>query len=182
MDKTTLRNKQFIIRKTVLAHADTVFYTPLWENIQKIIDDYPTDYTVAGYYPIKNEIDVLPVLHGLQNPTALPCTITKHVPLTFKLWRQGDMLTTDIYNIPCPTQTAETVIPDILLVPLLAFDNQGYRLGYGGGFYDRTIAKYTPPVTIGIGAECLYTKFVPTDKNDKKMTHIVTEKRTLLVP
>ncbi len=175
MDKATVRKRQKQIRKTALASADTVFYTQLYNNIKSVLMDFPNTYTVAGYYPIDNEIDILPVLQDIQNPTALPCTVQQNSPLIFKLWQQGDPMDTDIYNIPCPTANAPIVTPDIILVPLLAFDIRGYRLGYGGGFYDRTLEKYTPPITIGISINALQIAAVPTQPTDQRLTHIITE-------
>ncbi len=185
MDKATIRRQQKHIRKTALAQADTgdtagaVFYVPLYDNIHRLLARFPSSHTVAGYYPIADEIDILPVLNSMPNPAALPCALQKDSPLIFRLWRATDVLDTDIYNIPCPVPTAQTTVPDIILVPLLAFDSRGYRLGYGGGFYDRTIAAYAPPVTIGIGIDALQMPTVPIEATDQPLTHIVTETRIL---
>lgn len=179
MDKNTLRIHQKKLRKTVLAQADTVLFSTLYDNIISVLRTIPPTYTVAGYFPMQDEIDIRPVLQNITNPTALPCTIAQGEPLIFRTWTQEDDMEHDIYHIPCPRDTTPQVVPECLLVPLLAFDSRGYRLGYGGGFYDRTIAHDRPKITLGIGLECLYVDTVPTDTYDQACTHIITETRII---
>ena len=181
MDKNTLRIYQKHKRKTALAQTDTAFVKAIYTHITSVICKFSNTMTVGGYYPITTEIDVLPLLACIKNPTALPCAIADNTPLTFRMWSQGDRLSTDIYNIPCPIKTAQIVTPDILLVPLLAFDTYGYRLGYGGGFYDRTIATQQPTVTIGVGLSCLQVDTVPTEHYDRPLNYIVTEQHIIQV-
>ena len=97
----------------------------------------------AAYLPIRSEISPLPLiaaLHHAGQPTAMPVTPTQGQPLSFRLWAVGDALEDGPYGTRQPLASELPVLPDVILAPLLAFDLAGWRLGYGGGFYDRTIA------------------------------------------
>ena len=103
---------------------------------------------LAGYYPKESEIDPLPLMGMLCNlgcKSCLPITPHEHKALSFHSWRIGDALVAGRYKTQQPQPSATRVIPQLVLVPLLAFDKQCYRLGYGGGFYDRTFAQLRPP-------------------------------------
>jgi 5-formyltetrahydrofolate cyclo-ligase len=99
----------------------------------------------AAYLPIRSEISPLPLiaaLHDAGQATAMPVTPTEGQPLSFRLWAVGDVLEDGPYGTRQPPVGGKTVVPDVILAPLLAFDLGGWRLGYGGGFYDRTIADF----------------------------------------
>ena len=99
----------------------------------------------AAYLPIRSEISPLPLiaaLHDAGQPTAMPVTPAEGQPLSFRLWAVGDVLEDGPYGTRQPPVGGTTVLPDVILAPLLAFDLGGWRLGYGGGFYDRTIADF----------------------------------------
>ena len=103
----------------------------------------PEDAQVAaGYVPVLGEVDILPLLMMLETrrvAVALPCVEEKATPLVFRAWRPGETLRRGSCSVAEPECSAKVLIPDVLLVPLVAFDRRGHRLGYGGGFYDRTI-------------------------------------------
>ncbi|MGD9869396.1 MAG: 5-formyltetrahydrofolate cyclo-ligase, partial [Hyphomicrobiales bacterium] len=93
---------------------------------------------VAAYVAFRDEIDPMPLLTRLADAgvrTALPCVVAKGQPLVFRAWKPGDELAGAAHGIPAPRGDASLVTPQVLLVPLLAFDAQGHRLGYGGGYY-----------------------------------------------
>ena len=99
---------------------------------------------VSGYCPYRTEINVMPLLERLAGEgvqLALPVVVEIEQPLLFKSWKPGEPLADGEFAIQVPLADAPDCEPDILLVPLLAFDDRGYRLGYGGGFYDRTLEK-----------------------------------------
>lgn len=103
---------------------------------------------VAGYWPMHSEIDPMPLIALLCNfgcESCLPATPQTNKALSFHRWRTGDALVGGRYKTKQPAPSAPRVIPQLVLVPLLAFDSQCFRLGYGGGFYDRTLEQLRPP-------------------------------------
>jgi len=99
----------------------------------------------AAYLPIRSEISPLPLiaaLHDAGQPTAMPVTPAEGQPLSFRHWAVGGALEDGPYGTRQPPARGTPVLPDVILAPLLAFDSAGWRLGYGGGFYDRTIADF----------------------------------------
>jgi len=103
----------------------------------------PPGAAVSGFWPMRSEIDPRPILTELGargHPLCLPVVVGKGRPLVFRAWRPGDALVAGDFGTQVPDAGQPDVVPRVLLVPLLAFDRNGYRLGYGGGFYDRTLA------------------------------------------
>jgi 5,10-methenyltetrahydrofolate synthetase len=148
------------------------------ERLDALIGD-PVGRIVSGYWPIRGEPDLRVWLDELNRRgvrTALPVVVAKAAPLVFRLWQRGDSLARGVWNIPVPANGKE-VQPDIALAPLVGFDAQCYRLGYGGGFFDRTLAQL-PASTIAIGvgyAEAEIATIYP-QPFDLPMRHIVTER------
>ena len=106
---------------------------------------------VSGFSAIADEIDPKPLLlllSGLGHPLSLPTMQGKGRPLVFRAWTPGDEMAPAVWGISEPLPTRKPVTPDIVLVPLLAFEKRGHRLGYGGGFYDRTLAELRRTKTI----------------------------------
>jgi 5-formyltetrahydrofolate cyclo-ligase len=137
---------------------------------------------VAGFWPLPREIDILPLLHSLVergHPVALPVTVRRGGPLSFRLWRPGDVLIRERFGTMRPV--GEPAVPDYLLVPLLAFDRRGYRLGYGGGFYDRTLAGLPDAMTVGCGFAAQELDEVPVGPYDIRLAAIATELGVILI-
>ena len=114
--------------------------------------------------------------------TALPVVVAKNTPLVFRQWAPGDALVMGRWNIKIPPEEAPEVLPDVLLVPLLAFDRRGYRLGYGGGFYDRTLEKLRAlkrVTAIGVAYAGQEVDAVPYEEFDQRLDWIMTEKETI---
>ncbi len=138
---------------------------------------------VAGYWPLRQEIDVLPLLTRLRGRgcrIALPVVPGPRRPLTFRTWRAGTKLETGPFGTRHPGGGAATVVPDLVLVPLLAFDRTGFRLGYGGGYYDRTLAllrkKRSRIVAFGVAYAGQEVAAVPRDRFDQPLDGILTER------
>jgi 5-formyltetrahydrofolate cyclo-ligase len=136
---------------------------------------------VSGFHPHMSEISVLPLLARLVSmgwTTCLPVVTGKGQPLVFRAWEPGDPLIRGLWDIKVPQEDAAEVIPDMLLVPMLAFDRKGHRLGYGGGFYDRTLAllRTTKVVTaIGVAYAAQEMEHVPHGAHDAVLDAVLTE-------
>jgi 5-formyltetrahydrofolate cyclo-ligase len=137
---------------------------------------------VAGYWPVKGEVDCLPILHALLrkgHPCALPHVTGEGAPLIFRRWDEKSRMVAGKYEITEPAE-GEVLAPDIVLVPLLAFDAECHRLGYGAGFYDRTIArlrKQKPVKAVGLAYEMqFYGGGLPANGHDVRMDMIVTDR------
>ena len=143
-----------------------------------LLRDFPPapGAVVAGFWPLAGEIDILPLLHTLiekGHPVVLPVTPKIGNPLHFRLWLPGHVLTRESFGTMRPV--GEPGIPDYLLVPLLAFDRRGYRLGYGGGFYDRTLAGLPGAVAVGCAFAAQELDEVPVGPYDVRLAAIATE-------
>jgi len=135
---------------------------------------------VSGFSAIGEEIDALPLMMRLNSEgfkLALPVIAGKAKPLIMRGWTPGDEMEEKTWGISEPLDTAPEVYPDILLVPLLAFDPQGYRLGYGGGFYDRTLAKLRAMkavTAVGLAYDEQRLDAVPRDRYDLPCDWVLT--------
>jgi 5-formyltetrahydrofolate cyclo-ligase len=139
---------------------------------------------VSGFWPIKSEISPLPLMRRLADAgaaLALPVIAGRGLPLTMRAWSFDAPLVSGIWGIREPAADAPEVFPDILIVPLLAFDRRGYRLGYGGGYYDRTIARLRamkPITTLGIAFAAQQIGEVPITPRDERLDLVLTETGT----
>ena len=142
----------------------------------------PAGRLIGFYWPFKGEYDVRPVarrLHASGARLALPVVVEKARPLIFREWAPGIAMTHGIWNIPIPAN-GEPVTPDILIVPLVGFDSQRYRLGYGGGYYDRTLAAMAvKPRTIAVGHAFSRLPTINPQPHDIPMDIILTESETI---
>ena len=134
---------------------------------------------VAGYFPLRDEADPRALMAALSergHPLALPC-VTAGQPLIFRAWRMGDPTHANprAFNIAEPLATAAAVIPGAVLVPMLAFDPDGHRLGYGGGYYDRTLAGLPNARAIGVAYSGQEVLSLPREPHDHPLDLIVTE-------
>jgi len=156
----------------------------LSEAVGALLGDRPAT-VVSGFWPMGNEIDVRPtlaLLHRRRFDVALPVVVRRGQPLLFRRWRPGDALVPGGFGTSVPAPQAEELRPAVLLVPLLAFDRAGYRLGYGGGFYDRTLAllRGEGSVTaIGVAFAAQEVEAVPRDHFDQRLDYVVTEGETI---
>lgn len=134
--------------------------------------------TVSGYWPIKDEPDLRPLmirLHEAGVRVALPVVEQIAAPLVFRRWSPGQRMQRGVWNIPVPPPDAAALAPDILLAPLLGWDGAGYRLGYGGGYFDRTLAMPGTRIAIGVGFESGRLTTVFPQPHDIPMDIVVTE-------
>ncbi len=133
---------------------------------------------IGFYWPFKGEYDpraLVRLLHAQGMRLALPVVVQKAKPVIFREWWPGTPMANGFWNIPVPA-AGEPVAPDVLLVPVVGFDRQNYRLGYGGGYYDRTLAALTRPRTIGVGFELSRIATIHPQPHDIPMDQVVTER------
>ena len=141
--------------------------------------------TVSGFMPLGSEINPLPLMKKLAAQgarLALPVVAGRGQPLVMRSWAWGEPLNAGVWGIREPKPEAPEVEPDILLVPLLAFDRAGYRLGYGGGYYDRTIGRLraNKPVTaVGVAFAAQEVPQVPISPRDARLDLVLTERETI---
>ena len=133
---------------------------------------------VAAYWPFKGEFDPRFVLRAWRLRgacTALPVVLGKGQPLQFRAWWPGLRTVPGVYQLPVPEGSA-VVRPDVVLMPPVGFDSQGYRLGYGGGYYDRTLAGLSPqPIKIGVGFSVSFIPTIQPQPHDIPMDFVCTE-------
>jgi 5,10-methenyltetrahydrofolate synthetase len=133
----------------------------------------------SAYWPIKGEADLRPLmadLHVAGVQIALPLVEEKHAPLVFRSWTPETRMVRGYWNIPVPPPEAKVMTPDVALAPLVGWDRGGYRLGYGGGYFDRTLARLSPcPFVIGIGLQAAELATIYPQPHDIRLDAIVTE-------
>ncbi len=139
--------------------------------------------TMAGYMPIKTEVNPLPVMgdHALKGRFGLPVVVGAGQPLIFRRWLPGTTLVPGAFGAMVPEKTGE-VVPEVVIVPLVAFDRAGGRLGYGGGFYDRTLERLRaqrPTLAVGFAYAAQEAETLPQDPTDQPLDAVVTEAFTL---
>jgi 5-formyltetrahydrofolate cyclo-ligase len=140
---------------------------------------------VSGFMPMRSEINPLPLMKRLAEAgaqLALPVTGRRGEPLTMRAWAFGDPLASGVWGIREPKPEAPQVEPDILLVPLLAFDRAGRRLGYGGGYYDLTLARLRSRkgvTAIGLAFAIQEIAGVPTTPHDATLDLVLTEQEII---
>jgi len=134
---------------------------------------------LSAYWPIKGELDLRPLmveLHGAGVTVALPVVEVKAAPLVFRRWTPDTDMVRGGWNIPVPPPEADALAPDITLAPLMGWDGAGYRLGYGGGYFDRTLAALDPrPHTVGVGFQSARLATIYPQPHDIPLDTIVTE-------
>jgi 5-formyltetrahydrofolate cyclo-ligase len=145
-------------------------------------DVVPDGAVVSGFWPIGSEIDLRPLLRALAvrgHVIGLPVVVARDQPLEFRAWREGDVMAEGPFGIPEPLDSAVEVAPRVLFVPLLAFDRAGYRLGYGGGYYDRSLDKLRAEghaIAIGAAWAAQEVPAVPHDRHDQPLDWMLTER------
>jgi 5-formyltetrahydrofolate cyclo-ligase len=152
------------------------------EQIAKRLDELvgdPAGLVISAYWPFRGEPDLRAWLDRIAMRgarTALPVVIRQKQPLLFRVWRPGDPLERGVWNIPVPSSKAESAIPELVIAPIVGFDRDGYRLGYGGGFFDRTLAALpVKPRVFGVGYSQFLLPTIYPQPHDIRMDLIVTE-------
>ena len=147
------------------------------ERLRALLQERP-GIILGVYWPFQAEFDPRPLIDCLiaeGSAVALPAVIDKKGPLEYRAWRPGERLVDGVWNIPIP-ESRRTVVPQAVLAPLVGFDRDCYRLGYGGGYFDRTLAALKPrPWAIGVGFELSQLETIYPQDFDIPMDLVVTE-------
>jgi 5-formyltetrahydrofolate cyclo-ligase len=182
--KSHARTLAKAVRAEAAAEDPVATGTALCERILPAID-FPGGCVVSAYWPIGSEIDPRPLmahLHGQGHPIALPLTPAPGNPLVFRAWRPEDTLVAADFGTRVPLASQPELTPRVLIVPLLAFDRTGYRLGYGGGYYDRTLARLRDSgdvLAVGVAYAAQEVAEVPRGGSDQPIDWIVTETESM---
>lgn len=132
---------------------------------------------LAGYLPMRSEIDPLPAMAAHPGPVGVPVTPRRGLPLSFREWSPGCAMVDGGFGTRIPSE-GNWIVPEVLIVPLVAFDRQGGRLGYGGGFYDRTLSASRaarPVIAVGVAFAGQEMADVPREAHDEPLDWILTE-------
>lgn len=177
--KADARKAAFARRKAAHSqHAGLQGCTRLVE----LLESYRSG-TITGYMPIRTEIDILPAMKTLSQTATIgvPVILGAGRPLVFHQWTPDTPMTDGPFGAQVPANGA-LVVPDVVILPLLSFDRRGYRLGYGGGFYDRTLEKLNAKghvLAVGFAYADQEVETVPIEPTDQRMDAVVTEKETI---
>jgi len=142
--------------------------------------------TVSAFHPLRGEPDTLPLLTTLAREgfaTALPAVVGRGSPLIFRLWRPGDPTGAGPMSLREPLEDAPAADPDLVFMPLACFDRRGNRIGYGAGYYDRTLARLRAMKSvhaIGVAYGVSEVATVPYEAHDQSLDGVVTEQETLV--
>jgi 5-formyltetrahydrofolate cyclo-ligase len=139
-----------------------------------------TETLIGCYWPFRREPDCLPFMRDVLKAggrVALPVVVARGLPLEFRPWTETTRMEAGVWNIPQPAE-GSPVTPTVLVIPVVGFDDAGYRLGYGAGYYDMTLASFSPrPFTVGIGFESARLSTIYPLSHDVAMDVILTEKQ-----
>lgn len=178
IDKRTLRRESLARRSEIPADKREQAGEALAERGLSFLN-LADPVVVSGYYPVGEELDVRQLLRrliGEGHTIGLPVT-RKGQPLIFRRWTPYTRMEHGAMGIPWPSKAAPEVTPSVLLVPLAAFDRRGYRIGYGGGFYDRTLSKLraqAPVTAVGVAFSEQEVERVPDEPHDEPLDWILT--------
>ncbi|QDB99512.1 5-formyltetrahydrofolate cyclo-ligase [Mesorhizobium sp. 8] len=171
--------RERLIQARLALSADTraAMAARIAEGLDAVIGDV-AGKMVSLYWPFRGEPDMRPWMASVNargGRTALPLVVEKGHPLVFRAWKAGEPLEKGVWNIPIPSQ-GDPVLPDIVISPIVGIDPDNYRLGYGGGFYDRTLAAMPrKPLVIGIGYDLQRIPTIYPQQYDIPMDRFVSE-------
>lgn len=176
------RTRLLTARQTIRVADRQVSSAALAEHLSDLIADRmggAVGRVLSAFWPIKGEPDLRELMAGLHGNgviLALPVVETRFAPLVFRRWTPETRMVRGDWNIPVPPDTADRVIPDIALAPVVGWAQGGWRLGYGGGYFDRTLACLAPrPLTIGIGFQTARLPTIYPQPHDIPLDFILTE-------
>ena len=184
-NKDRLRTLLYKRRAVAAKHAGANAGAHLADHVLAMLAGSVDGRVISAFLPIRTEIDTRPLIAKFVAADAtvvLPAIVGDSPDLVFRAWRPGEPLATGAFDVEEPLVGSPEHDPQILIIPLLAFDRAGYRLGYGGGYYDRVIARLRPNgqiTTVGIAFDEQEVVHVPREIHDERLDAIVTPDRVL---
>ena len=197
--RAALRREKLAARMALEPDAHAEFSARIETHLEHFllkVSAMQPEHTLAFCMPTKNEFNANPLISRLiqcnlqqgahhASPciwrAAMPVVIALDTPMIFRAWTPTTPMSQDRYGIPIPA-TGESLVPSIVLLPLVAFDEAGYRLGYGGGYFDRTLAAQVPrPLTIGVGFELARVPSIRPQAHDVPLDVIITEAGSMVL-
>jgi 5,10-methenyltetrahydrofolate synthetase len=180
--RSRLRRERIAARMALPAAAHADASAAIEARLEALLSARPPQ-VLAFCWPLRKEFDCRPLVERLIGRgwrAAQPVVTAEAAPMAFRPWTSATPMTTDRHGIPIPAGD-ETVVPGIVLLPLVAFDAQGYRIGYGGGYFDRTLAALSPrPFAVGVGFELARVESVRPERHDIRLDAVVTEMTLLM--
>ncbi|MCH8530846.1 MAG: 5-formyltetrahydrofolate cyclo-ligase [Saccharospirillum sp.] len=177
--RTQQRQRLWSARKALSANQRKTFSRQIGQHLLALARQEIKACRLAAYWPIRGEPDLVDCLHELHDlgfEVLLPVVVEPDQPLIFRCWTPSIKLKAGIWNIPVPGEEQPEAIPDVVLMPLVGWDKKGYRLGNGGGFYDRTLATLAPrPKVLGVGYQSAELPSIRPQAHDIPCDLIVTE-------
>lgn len=177
ISRTALRQVKLAARIALDPAAHAALSARVEHHLAALLAPLPPQ-TLAFCAPVRGEFDARPLAVRLLEcgwQAAMPVVLAAAAPMVFRQWTPSGAMDLDRHGIPIPRE-GEQLIPAIVLLPLLAFDPQGFRLGYGGGYFDRTLAQLVPrPMAIGVGFELGRVADIHPQPHDIRLDAIVTE-------
>ncbi|MDR2001047.1 MAG: 5-formyltetrahydrofolate cyclo-ligase [Zoogloeaceae bacterium] len=181
--RTRLRQAKIAARMAMTADEHAHASAIIENRLEALLADRPPQ-AIAFCWPLRGEFDCRPLITRLLAKgwrAVQPVAVAPGQAMVFRLWTPETPMTQDRHGIPIPEGGAVSA-PDIVLLPLVAFDPQGYRLGYGGGYFDRTLAALSPrPVTIGVGFDLACVASTRPQAHDIRLDIIVTEAASMMM-
>ncbi len=175
-DKAALR-RALLERRQHISESDRARWNAsIAFQLERFFESHPVA-ALGVFLPIRHEPDLSGLyakLTAQRVSLLLPVVVSKNQPLRFAAWEPGDKMTTDAFGVPVPAQPILLPLPEALIVPCVGFNGHGFRLGYGGGFYDRTLAQKPRPLAIGVAYSCQQAVF-DVGLHDIALDMIVTE-------
>ncbi len=174
-DKKTLRKKLLAIRKAIPESLKRQYNHAICLQVGAWLGEKAAK-TISVYLPIRNEPDLMELYEALSGKIqmALPYVPAKDSSLQFIAWQPGDELVEGAFHIPVPKTMKQVSMPEVLIIPCVGYTAERYRLGYGGGFFDRTLEGQKNILTIGVAYSRLKTSF-QIEKFDIPLSVIITE-------
>jgi len=175
--RAALRRQKLAARMALDQKSHAALSARIEAHLAALLTPLPPQ-TLAFCAPVRGEFDARPLVSLLIEEgwrAAMPVVETANAPMSFRAWAPSSAMAIDRHGIPIPA-AGQTVVPAIVLLPLVAFDQQGFRLGYGGGYFDRTLAALVPhPMTIGVGFELARVADIRPQAHDLPLDAVVTE-------